>query len=394
MPYNFDELITRRGTGCVKWDEQSADDIIPMWVADMDFRCARPIINALRRRVEHGVYGYTHVPEQYYQAVIDWFRRRHGWTIQREWMLYTTGVVPALSVIVKALCEPGDKVIVQTPAYNCFFSSVKNNGCLVEENPLVYENHTYHIDFDALERSCSDPRAKLLLFCNPHNPGGRVWTREEMLSLNDICMRHGVRVLADEIHNELVMPGYEYLPFASLSDETLANSISCNAPSKSFNTAGMYISNIECSDAAIRQKLDRVININEVCDVNLFGVEAVMAAYNESEDWIDQLCPYIWDNYQALCAFFKEEMPSIGITKLEGTYLVWADISALGITSEALCQRLLDEGRVWMNPGTMYDPREGKHFIRINIAAPRSRVMEGLRRMAKVVKQITADGNE
>ena len=387
MRYDFDELITRRGSGCVKWDEQPEGDIIPMWVADMDFRCAEPIINALRRRVEHGIYGYTHVPEKYYTAVINWFRRRHGWSIEREWMMYTTGVVPALSVIVKATTQPGDKVIIQTPAYNCFFSSVRNNGCTVAENPLIYENNTYRIDYEHLEQCCSDARTKLLLFCNPHNPGGRVWTREEMLRVNAICMRHGVLVLSDEIHNELVMPGYEYLPFASLSEQTLQNSVSCNAPSKSFNTAGMYISNIVCSDPLLREKIDRAININEVCDVNLFGVEAVMAAYNESEEWIDQLCPYLWDNYQALCAFFREHMPETGITKLEGTYLVWADIRALHTTPEALSQRLI-EGGVYVNPGTMYGETAGSHFIRINIACPRSRMMEGLKRMAKVIGKL------
>lgn len=385
MQYNFDELITRSGTGCVKWDEMPADDIIPMWVADMDFRCATPIIEALRRRVEHGIFGYTHVPEKYYEAVISWFKRRHYWHIEREWMMYTTGVVPALSVIIKALTQPGDKVAFMTPAYNCFFSSVRNNGCIVEEVPLVYEDHTYYIDFEALEHSCADEKVKLLIFCNPHNPGGRVWTREEMEQVNEICLRHNVFVLADEIHNELIMPGYEYIPFASLSKACLDNSVSCNAPSKSFNTAGMYISNIVCNNPSIREKIDRAININEVCDVNLFGVEAVMAAYNESEDWIDQLCPYIWENYQALVDFFKNRMPQIGITKLEGTYLVWADIRALGITSDALTERLINEGRVKVSSGTIYGERDGEGFIRINIACPRSRMLEGLERIAQVI---------
>ena len=382
VKYDFDELITRRGTGCVKWDEMPSDDVIPMWVADMDFRCATPIINALRKRVEHGIFGYTHVPEKYYDAVISWFERRHQWHIEREWMLYTTGVVPALSVIVKALTQPGDKVAFMTPAYNCFFSSVRNNGCIVEGIPLIYENLTYHIDFEALEKSCSDEKVKLLIFCNPHNPGGRVWTREEMERVNDICLRHDVFVLADEIHNELVMPGYEYLPFASLSKACLDNSVSCNAPSKSFNTAGLYISNIVCNNASVREKINRAININEVCDVNLFGVEAVMAAYNESEDWIDQLCPYIWNNYQSLLQFFHEHLPHIGITKLEGTYLVWADIRRLGIKSDVLAERLLNEGHVKVSPSTMYGC-EG--FIRINIATQRSRMMEGLRRMEKIL---------
>ena len=386
MKYDFDELITRRGTGCVKWDEQPEGDIIPMWVADMDFRCATPIINALRKRVEHGIFGYTHVPEKYYDSVISWFERRHHWHIQREWMLYTTGVVPALSVIVKALTQPGDKVAFLTPAYNCFFSSVRNNGCIVEEIPLVYENLTYHIDFEAVERSCADEKVKLLIFCNPHNPGGRVWTREEMERVNDICLRHNVFVLADEIHNELVMPVYEYLPFASLSKACLDNSVSCNAPSKSFNTAGLYISNIVCNNASVREKINRAININEVCDVNLFGVEAVMAAYNESEDWIDRLCPYIWNNYQSLLQFFHEWLPQIGITKLEGTYLVWADIRKLGVKSDVLAERLMNEGHVKVSSGTIYGERDGEGFIRINIACPHNRMMEGLRRMEKHLK--------
>lgn len=389
VKYNFDELIDRRGTGCVKWDEMPADDIIPMWVADMDFRCATPIVEALRKRVEHGIFGYTHVPEKYYETVISWFQRRHNWHIEREWMQYTTGVVPALSAIVKAMTQPGDKVAFMTPAYNCFFSSVRNNGCIVEEIPLVYENLTYRIDFEALERSCADEKVKMLIFCNPHNPGGRVWTREEMERVNDICLRHGVFVLADEIHNELVMPGYEYLPFASLSQACLDNSVSCNAPSKSFNTAGMYISNIVCNNAEIRAKIDRAININEVCDVNLFGVEAVMAAYNESEDWIDQLCPYIWKNYQSLVDFFREKLPQIGITKLEGTYLVWADIRQLGVKSDVLAERLVNEGRVKVASGTIYGERDGEGFIRINIACPHSRMMDGLRRIAAVI-----NGNE
>lgn len=384
MKYNFDLPVNRRGTGSVKWDVPEQDDIIPMWVADMDFRVAEPIVDALKKRVEHGVFGYEKVPEKYYQAVIDWFARRHNWHIEREWMLYTTGVVPALSVIIKAMTNPGDKVIIQTPAYNCFFSSVRNNGCTIEENPLIYENNTYRMDFDALERSCADG-AKLLLLCNPHNPGGRVWTREELLRVNEICLRHNVLVVADEIHNELVMPGYKYIPFASISKDCLDNSISCNAPSKSFNTAGLCTANIVCNNPLIRERIDRAININEVCDVNVFGVEAVMAAYNECEDWIEQLVVYINDNYRALCDFFQSHLPQLKVTKLEGSYLAWVDISALGRTSDDVTRQLLEQGKVMVNSGTMYGETAGEGFIRLNMACPRARMMEGLERIRKVL---------
>ena len=288
-----------------------------MWVADMDFRAAPPIIDALRRRVEHGVFGYVKVPEAYYDAVVNWFSRRHGWRLEREWILYTSGVVPAVSVVVKALCEPGDKVILQTPVYNCFFSSVRNNGCEVLENPLRNDGGRFTIDYDDLERKAADPRARLLVLCNPHNPVGRVWTAGELERLNDICLRHGVRVLSDEIHCELTRPGLAYQPFAAVSEGCLHNAIVANSPSKSFNTAGLQIANIISDDAATRARIDRAINVNEVCDVNPFGVEGLIAAYNEGEAWLDALRGYLWGNYEALCAFFAERLPALRVTPLE-----------------------------------------------------------------------------
>ncbi len=388
MQYDFDHSPVRRGSNCVKWDTAEAQGAIPMWVADMDFRVAQPIIDALRRRVEHGVFGYTQVPEAYYDAVIKWFGRRHQWQIEREWIQYTSGVVPALSVVVKALTQPGDKVLILTPVYNCFFSSIRNNGCETAESALVYEDGTYHVDFDDMERKAADPSVKLFILCNPHNPAGRVWTPEELTRMNDICVRHGVKVVADEIHCELVMPGYRYTPFAAVSRACLDNSITCNSPSKSFNTAGLQIANIICNDAETRTRIDRAININEVCDVNPFGVEAVMAAYNESEDWIDQLCLYLNENYRELCAFFKERMPRLTVTRLEGTYLVWVDIRSLGISSDRLTERLLHEGHVLVNSGTMYGREAGEGFIRINIACSRRQMMEALREIQKIVENI------
>lgn len=384
MTNKFDDLITRRGTGSYKWDEPEGDDIIPMWVADMDFRVARPITDALRRRVEHGVFGYTLVTDEYYDAVISWFSRRHGWTMRREWIQYTSGVVPAVSAVIKALTVPGDRVIVQTPVYNCFFSSIRNNGCEVSESPLIYAGGRYTMDFDDLERRAADPRARLMLLCNPHNPAGRVWTAEELLRINDICMRHGVTVVSDEIHCELVYDGHEYRPFASLSAGCLANSVTCCSPSKAFNTAGLQIANIISADADVRRRIDRAININEVCDVNPFGVAALIAAYNEGGEWLDSLLAYIKGNYTALCEFFAGRLPRVRIVPMEGTYLVWADISAFGMTSDQVTERLLTEGRVMVSSGTIYG-QAGEGFIRINIACPRERMMEGLRRMAAVL---------
>lgn len=388
--YDFDTPVTRRGTGCYKWDETPEDGVIPMWVADMDFKTSPAIIDALHRRVEHGVFGYTLVPDSYYDAVISWFKRRHQWTIDRLWIQYTSGVVPALSVIVKAFTEPGDKVIVQTPVYNCFFSSIRNNGCEVVCSPLISHSSslTYEMDFADLEEKSSDERAKLLILCNPHNPAGRLWSREELARVYNICKEHGVIVVSDEIHNELTYRGNRYVPYGTV-DEGLENAIVCTSPSKSFNTAGLQIANIICSKAEWREKIDRAINQNEVCDVNPFGVVALQAAYNESEEWLDQLCEYIYRNYEALSDFFAEHLPQLAVSPLEGTYLVWVDISATHISADELTERLLKEGRVQVNSGTMYDPACGQHFIRINIACPRSQMMEGLRRIAMVINGLT-----
>lgn len=384
--FDFDKITNRRGTNSMKWDEAEDPEVIPMWVADMDFETAPCITEALHRRIDHGIFGYTFVPESYYESVISWFARRHGWNIERSWIQYTSGVVPAISCCIKAMTRPGDNVLVLTPVYNCFFSSIRNNGCNIQECALIEEDESYSIDFEAVECCCKDEHTKILLLCNPHNPAGRVWKKEELARLNDICLRHGVIVVSDEIHCELVMPGYKFTPFASVSVECQNNSITLNSPSKSFNTAGLQIANIICNNPAWQQRIDRAINDNEVCDVNPFGVIALQAAYNEGEEWLTALNAYLYDNYLALCKFFAKEMPSIRLTRLEGTYLVWADISSTGMTADELSDKLLREAKVWMTSGSVYhDPLSHNH-LRINIACPRSRMMEGLRRMATVVK--------
>ena len=385
MKYNFDEIIPRRNTNSVKWDEAAQDDIIPLWVADMDFRVLPQITEALRQRVDHGVFGYTHVPDSYYESVIRWFEDRHGLQgVKPSDIIYTSGVVPAISAIVRGLTLPGDKVLVQTPVYNCFFSSIRNQGCLVEENHLVYKNNTYVVDWDDFERKCADSRVRIFLLCNPHNPAGRVWKKEELQRMGEICQKHDVFVISDEIHCELVMPGNEYTPFASLSDDFLKNSATCVAPTKAFNIAGLQIANIIVKDRNKRERIDRAINIHEVCDVNPFGVIATEAAYTEEgAEWLRQLNTYLFANYRFLCDFFSKHFPSLEVVKLEGTYLVWVDCSSLGKSSTEIVNNLYRHG-VWMNDGVMYGENQIA-FIRINIACPRKILEEGLLRMEKAL---------
>ena len=384
MKYDFDKTIDRRATNSYKLDS-APEGVLPMWVADMDFRTAPAIIDALQKRVAHGIFGYTRVPDAYYDAVTSWFSRRHGWDIDREWIIYTSGVVPAVSAVIKALTVPGDKVIVQTPVYNCFFSSIRNNGCEIVSNPLRRTADTYEMDFDALERCAADPRTKVMLLCNPHNPAGRVWTPDELTRLGNICLRNGVTVVADEIHCELVYQGFKYTPFASLSDAFLHRSVTCVSPSKAFNIAGLQIANIVAFDNDLRSRIDKAININEVCDVNPFGVAATIAAYNEGEEWLNQLVDYMHGNYEAMAEFCRRELAEFPITRLEGTYLVWMDCSSLGMSSDALEHALLDDARLWLNAGTMYGA-EGEGYMRWNIACPRSVMLDGLNRFLNFVR--------
>ncbi len=385
MKYDFDEIIPRRGTCSYKWDSAPSPDVLPLWVADMDFRTARPIIDALRERVGHGIFGYTRVPDEYYEAVTGWFARRHGWTFPREWIMYTSGVVPAVSAVIKALTMPGDRVMVQTPVYNCFFSSIRNNGCVIVANPLMREGDTYRIDFDDMEQKITSENVRVLLLCNPHNPAGRVWTRDELLRIADICLRHDVTVISDEIHCELVMPGHRYTPFASLGEAVAGKTVTCVSPSKAFNIAGLQIASIITADAKLRNRIDRAININEVCDVNPFGVAATIAAYNHGEEWLGQLLEYLHENYKYMREFCRKRLPQFPIMQLEGTYLVWMDCSALGMKSDALEQMLLDKAHLWLNAGTMYGA-EGEGYMRWNIACPRAILKEALHRFLNFVQ--------
>lgn len=383
MEYDFSRPTDRRGTDSYKWDSAPEADIIPLWVADMDFETFPGITEALQRRVAHGIFGYTRVPEAYYEAVCKWFGKHHGWHINREHIIYTSGVVPAVSAVIKALTLPGDQVIVQGPVYNCFFSSIRNNGCEMVSNSLIYnkEELRYEIDFDDLERKLKHERARLMLLCNPHNPGGRVWTRDELTRVAELCHKYGVRVVSDEIHCELTLYDNEYVPFGSLPDELSRGSITCCSPSKAFNTAGLQIANIVCRNAEVRNRIDRAININEVCDVNPFGVIALQAAYSdEGYEWLTQLRAYISSNYDLLLERFARELPKCKVMHMEGTYLAWIDCSELHISSDEIEEMLMHENKVWVNAGSMYGA-EGAAFIRINMACTSELLNEGITRI-------------
>lgn len=426
MIYNFDNPVNRFGTNCVKHDEMPDKNTIALWVADMDFETAPVIIQALKARIEHGCFGYTLVPDSYYDANINWFEHRHGWKTKREWYIYTSGVVPAISAIIKAVknYQLGDsadglakepntdnvKVLVQTPVYNCFFSNVRNINCLLVENRLVYNNGCYTIDWDDFEKKCSDETVKIFLLCNPHNPSGRVWTSDELRRMGDICKKYGVFVIADEIHCEFVNPelrenanskgqinstrglttiGQGYTPFASVSD---ANCAVCVSPTKAFNIAGLQIANIIVPDEQIRQRVDKAINIHENCDVNPFGVLALQAAYTpEGEEWLNQLNDYIYGNFAYACEFIEHNFPKLKVTPLEGTYLMWVNISAYKMPSDQLAKYILNKANVYVNAGMMYGDPTGRDFVRVNIATQRARLAEGLRRIKVALDELRDD---
>lgn len=383
MKYNFDELTDRRDADSYKWGAKSEADVIPLWVADMDFRTAPEVRQAVERRASTGIFGYTEVPDSYFAALELWFSSRHGWDIDGRNVIYTSGVVPAISAIIKALVAPGEKVALQTPAYNCFFSSIRNNKAIVAENPLrriepEADGFSYEIDFESLRELLADPGVKLLILCNPHNPTGRVWKRQELERLRDLCRDAGVRVVSDEIHCELTHPGFGYTPYATIDPEAIV----CCSPSKAFNIAGLQIANIVCPDQKTRSLVDRAINDNEVCDVNPFGVAALEAAYTRGGEWLDALNQYLEGNRLMLREFFASRMPKVSLCDSESTYLAWIDISGLMKSSEEVCRELLDKAKVRVSAGDTYG---APGYIRINYACPRARLREALERMAAAI---------
>ncbi|MBQ3635991.1 MAG: pyridoxal phosphate-dependent aminotransferase [Bacteroidales bacterium] len=382
--WNFDEMTSRRGSGCYKWDVDPYDDVLPMWVADMDFKTAPEITQSVIDRAAQGIFGYTKVSDAFYDAITNWYSRRYGSHVEKNWILYTSGVVPALSAIIKALTSPLDEVVVLTPVYNCFFSSIRNNDCNPVEVPLMRHGDSYEIDFEAFERAVARDRAKLFLLCNPHNPAGRAWSKAELRKLGEACRRHSVTVVSDEIHSGIIMPGNTFTPYINVGSDLAANSVTTSSSSKSFNTAGLQVSYIFSPREGFRKAIDRALNINEVCDVNPFGVEALVTAYNKCEPWLDDLCRYIYGNYELLKSFVDKELPELSVLRLEATYLAWIDIRRTGMSSSLMSKKLLDNG-LRLSPGNIYG-NAGEGYMRINLATQRSRVEEGLRRLKKALK--------
>lgn len=378
--------LDRKGTGCVKWDAAEDSQMLPLWVADMDFETAPAIIEAIQRRAAHGIYGYTLVQPSYYDAVVRWFDRRHGWKMHADHLIYTTGVVPAVSAIIDAMARPGDDVVTFAPAYNCFFSSIRNKGCRLSASALTYDPATrhYEIDFADLEARLSEPKATVMLLCNPHNPTGRVWTADELRRIGDLCLKYGVFVISDEIHCEFVRPGYKYIPYASLGETYAQHCAVCTSPSKAFNIAGLQAANITVPSDEARRRIDRAINDAEVCDLGVFGPVAVEAAYNYGEAWLDELNAAIVANSDALEAYLAAHHPDLLVTRAEGTYLPWVNCAPIVgegkrfATSTALCEHLKAH-HLWLNPGDMYDDRPSA-FVRFNVACSAETLDEALRR--------------
>ena len=399
MNYNFDEPVNRRGTGSLKWDVPK--NVLPMWVADMDFKTAPCILEALKKRVEHGVFGYTDVKSEWNEAYINWWDKRHGLKTKPEWLIFCTGVIPAISSIVRKLTTPNEKVIIQTPVYNIFFNSVLNNGCRVYESPLKYEDGKYSMDFDDLEEKMSDPMATLFILCNPQNPSGNIWNREELQKIGELAVKYNVTVISDEIHCDLTDPGYEYIPFASVSDECRKVSVTCLAPTKTFNIAGIQTAAVCVPDDFLRFKVWRGLNTDEVAEPNVFACEAAIAAFNEGGEWLDELRTYIAENKRIARDFIKKELPELHVIESHATYLMWIDISgwdymkdfkpvegdtetakkAGHLTASDVLRR---KSGLFLSEGGIYGGN-GDNFLRMNLACPKATVLEGLNRLKLAV---------
>ncbi len=388
----FDQVIERRNTSSVKWDlvEQlyGSDDVLPMWVADMDFPAPKPVVDAIVARAQHGVYGYTTRPGSAYEAIEQWASTRHHWMIEREWISFSPGVVPALAFLLDALSEPGDKVIIQPPVYHPFAFTIRENGRQIVNNHLIFENGQYRMDYEDLERKASEG-ARLMILCSPHNPVGRVWTREELARLGEICLRHGITVISDEIHSDLILPGQEHTPFASIGPEFAQNSVVCTAPSKTFNLAGLQTSVVIIPNKELRERYNAVLDRLHLGLPNTFGLTAMEAAYRHGGEWLDELRAYVSENLRYLQDFLDREAPAIKVVQPEGTYLVWLDCRELGLDTEGLARFMREDAKVGLDDGHIFGPG-GDGFERINIACPRSVLQEGLGRIAGAVRRLGA----
>lgn len=376
--YHFDEPINRRNTNSLKWSVSEKE--LPMWIADMDFQTAPEIISALQKRVAHGIFGYTIVPDEWYQAYMDWWSRRHCFQMEKDWLLFCTGVVPAISSTVRKLTTIGENILLLTPVYNIFFNSILNNGRCVLESQLKYDGVSYQVDFDDLGKKLSEPQTTMIILCNPHNPVGKIWSRETLEQIGDLCWEHHVIVISDEIHCDLTAPGCEYVPFASVSQKCRENSITCLAPTKAFNLAGLQTAAVMIPNETLRHKVNHIINIDEIAEPNAFAIEAAIAAFTEGEPWLTALLEYIEGNKSFVNSFLERELPQLKVAPSQATYLLWIDCyKILGNTTE-LSRFLREHAGLYLSAGNQYGVN-GDNFLRINIACSRESLKEGLVRL-------------
>ena len=380
MSYDFDKLTDRRGTYSLKWDVTNGE--LPMWVADMDFQTAPEIIEAIEARAAHGIFGYTIIPDEWYAAYQNWWQRRHDFRMEKDWLVFCTGVVPAISSTVRKLTTPNENVVIQTPVYNIFFNSILNNGCRVLESSLIYEEGNYRMDFEDLERKLSDPQTTLMILCNPQNPAGHIWDKKSLARVGELACKHHVTVISDEIHCDLTDPGKSYVPFASVSDKCREVSITCIAPTKTFNLAGLQTSAICIPDPVLRHKVTRAINTDEVAEPNVFAVTAAIAAFEKGGNWLDELRVYIKENRELTESYISRSIPGAFAVRGDATYLVWIDISTLTEDSTKAAAFVRKTTGLYVSAGSAYG-RSGNHFLRLNIACPRERLLDGLERLKK-----------
>lgn len=380
---NFDQTLDRRYTYSMKWDVAKSE--LPMGLADMDFETAPEIKAAILQRAQHGAYGYTIVPDVWAQAYQSWWQRRHHWHIQKDWLLFCTGVVPAISSVIRKLSTPAEKVLVMTPVYNIFFNSIVNNGRQVLESPLVYDGEQYGIDFNDLESKLADPQTTLMILCNPHNPIGRLWSQDELFQVGELCAKYQVTVIADEIHCDLTDPHAEYIPFASVSPVCENLSVTCLAPTKTFNLAGLQTAAIVVPNSNLRHKVWRAINTDEIAEPNVFAVEAAIAAFNYGEAWLEALRKQIYANKQHLIEVLHKALPQLKVIPSKATYLVWIDCHAVSDDSAVLVKFLRQETGLILNEGSEYG-KAGKAFLRMNVAVSPARLNEGLQRLIRGVQ--------
>ena len=379
--YDFDKVIQRKGTNSLKWDEPDiGDNVLPMWVADMDFETAPEIKDAIIKRASHGVFGYSTVPERWKEAIVSWWRRRYSHTINKDHLIFCTGVIPAISSIVRKFTTPNENVVIMTPVYNIFFNSIKNNGARVLESPLVYSDGRYEIDFEDLESKLSDPQTSLMILCNPQNPGGKIWSSSELQRIGDLCRKYDVTVVSDEIHCDLTDPGLTYTPFASVSETCRDISITCIAPTKTFNIAGIQTAAVYADNRSLRHRVWRALNTDEVAEPNAFAMDATIAAYEQGEEWLEELRQYIYDNKKLVIEFISKNIPEIGVTHSEATYLLWLYTGDICDDSKDLWSSLKKDAGLYLSEGDIYGG-DGRMFLRMNIACPRSILKEGLKRL-------------